>query len=331
MLIDQKIIVKWCPANREWYESKSYEYEYRGEMEINAFDLPLNSHKKVKVICDYCSKQYETVYKDLLKRRKVVDKDSCQSCSPKKIKDVNMTKYGVDHPMKLQSNKDKIKEVWLDKYGVENPMHLESSKEKIRQTNLVKYGVEYHTQTDEWKDKIKTVCLETYGHKSVMHVDDIKSKLRQTLYQNGTAPVSIQQEYIHKLIGGELNYPHETSSLDIAFPDEKIYVEYHGGGHWLSVKLGTETMEEFNKRNKNRWYALYRKGWKDIRVISKNDFLPSNNKIKEIINCGKDILNSGRSWVQFDIDKDIVETSKIKEEYDFGELRRIYKQYIELV
>ena len=58
---------------------------------------------------------------------------------------------------------------------------------------------------------------------------------------------SKQQLYIHSLLGGELNYCTGKCFLDIAFLDEKIYLEYDGGGHDLSVKLGNMSKEEFER------------------------------------------------------------------------------------
>jgi len=153
-------------------------------------------------------------------------------------------------------------------------------------------------------------------------------KMRKTMYENGTAPKSIQQIYLYNLLNGELNYPIDICSLDIAFPEEMIYCEYDGGGHRLSIILGTETEENFNKRNIKRWYILKNKGWREIRITSEKDFLPSDGVLLEIIKYAKKYLNTGHSWIKFDIDNKLVESSQFKNTYNYGELRKITKKDI---
>lgn len=95
-------------------------------------------------------------------------------------------------------------------------------------------------------------------------------------------PVSIQQAHLQNLFGGETNYRVQNLFLDIALPAEKIYVEYDGSGHDLSVKKKDLTQEEFNEKQRRRTYALYRSGWKCIRFISRKDNLPSDEKLIEL-------------------------------------------------
>lgn len=88
--------------------------------------------------------------------------------------------------------------------------------------------------------------------------------------------MSAQQLHLHALYGGVLNHPIRSLSVDIAFPDEKIYVEYDGSGHKLSVIFNSITDDEFERREVRRTYALYREGWRCFRIISRRDKLPSD-------------------------------------------------------
>jgi hypothetical protein len=150
-------------------------------------------------------------------------------------------------------------------------------------------------------------------------------KRRKTLFENGSAPVSCQQKYIQSSIGGILNYPVHTLSLDVAFPEQKIYLEFDGSGHDLNVKRGEKSREDFEKYEKARWYALNRRGWKEIRVVSKKDYLPTKHKVKEIYEYAVDFLNSGSSWICFDIDNLLVNSSSMSEFYEYGKLKAIRK------
>ena len=195
---------------------------------------------------------------------------------------------------------DKYKESVLFTYGIENTFQLADIKNKIKKTNFKNLGFNYPSQSPL-----------------------VQEKIRKKLFNNGTAPCSKQQAYLHSVLGGELNFPFGSISLDIAFPDEKLYIEYDGGGHLLSVMHGIETMEQFNRRNINRWYLLKRKGWKAITIISKKDFLPSKEKILEIIEFAKEYLNKDHSWIEFDIDNKNIYCTSNDLYLDFGKVYKI--------
>ena len=50
-------------------------------------------------------------------------------------------------------------------------------------------------------------------------------------FPTGTVVASYQQRYLHRLLGGEMNYSIDWSFLDIAYPERKVYIEYDGSGH----------------------------------------------------------------------------------------------------
>jgi very-short-patch-repair endonuclease len=143
------------------------------------------------------------------------------------------------------------------------------------------------------------------------------------MYSNGTNQCSKQQKYLHNILGGKLNYPIGKSSLDIAFPDEKIYIEYDGSGHDLSVKLGRVTQQEFLDKEKRRNYALLKRGWKEIRIVSKDDKLPTSYKIKQMFDEAINYLNEGHHWIKFIINDNIIQSSVFNKYYNYGELKRI--------
>lgn len=72
-----------------------------------------------------------------------------------------------------------------------------------------------------------------------------------------------------------------------------------------------------------RTYALYRSGWKSIRIISRFDKLPNKEKIIEIINYARSLISSGSKWVLFDIDNNILKSQNYNSHYNFGETKRI--------
>lgn len=241
-----------------------------------------------------------------------------------KTRNTSLEKYGVEHGSQAPEVVERRKKTIKEKYGVDNVSQSEEIKAKKTETCMKNYGVPIPAQSEEVMQKTRETNLERYGTEYTLQNEKVKAKGRKTLYENGSVKTSKQQIYLHCLYGGEINYNHHTSSLDIAFPNEKLYIEYNGGGHLLRVKFGHFTAEEFKDFEKNRWYALYRKGWKDIRINSLKDRLPYDDVLMRMFNDGRDILNSGRSWVEFNIDDGTIKTSQETKKYNFGELRYIY-------
>lgn len=244
-----------------------------------------------------------------------------------KKKKTTLSHYGVEYFSQSEIGKKKIKESIKNKYGVEHHLQLSEIYKKQVDTNLEKYGVENVFQSEEIKGKIKEFNLKHYGvefntqRPGVMV--NVKEKANKTMYLNGTAPCSKQQLYLCKLLNGELNYPVHTSSLDVAFLEDMIDLEYDGSGHNLNVKCGSLTEEEFNKREVNRNYALLNSGWKIIRIKSLKDFLPTDEKIIEMFEFAKKHFENGNSWIEFNIDEHTIISSIFNTSYDYGNLRTI--------
>lgn len=318
---------------------------------VRVEDLPPKSHVEIPYKCDYCGDDGFKKYADITKGRKLVLKDCCEKCIPFKKRDVSLFKYGVEHTSQLESTKIKFRETNLKKYGVEYPSQNEEVKKKVIGTYIknygathpmkneeyidkhknavfAKYGVYFPIQNDEIKDKIRRTNRTKYGVDNPQQNKQIKEKTMKTMNRNGTVPCSVPQEYIYNLIGGELNYLFGLSALDIAFPKEKIYVEYDGSGHWLSIAHKTLTEQEFKTKEIKRGYVMYSNGWREIRIISKKDKLPSDEKLIKMIGFARDYLNSGRHYIKFDIDNSLVITSQFEKEYDYGILRKIKKEDI---
>jgi hypothetical protein len=366
MILIETIEIEITNGSRKHFESLGYDFpkfpaKYnknklvspRGtKITVKIEHLPITSCLDIPYKCDYCNLIDTKKYKDIITGRKIVQKDCCAKCQPTKTKEVNYIRIGVESFMQLDSTKDKAKETNLKRYGVESPMQNKEIQEKSKATLMQNYGVEIPMQSEEIKNKTAATNIIKYGNKSPVQNEYVKSKMLATMrknhgvdyaqqskkirektiqrmYENGNAPCSTQQKYIHNLIDGELNFPQNGTWLDIAFPDEKIYVEYDGRGHDLSVQLDQVARKEFDNKERRRWYALYSKGWREIRIISTKDKLPSDEKILEMMDFAKGYLNTGRHYIKFKIDEGIVKTSQFETTYDFGKLRKIKNNDIE--
>ena len=317
------------------------------QLEVSVFDLPENSTAQIAIICDYCGKEVLKQYREYLNSnmKGIIKKDCCgnDECLVKKrnesnlitygcenvfqnkeinekIKDIMIQKYGVEHVSQIKEVKEKCKQSMLLKYGVEHAAQNQEIKEKTKIINLEKYGVEHYSKTDDFKEKVKSTCLIRYGVTHVMKIEEVKNKSisesLKTRYKNKSGVASKQQIYLCNLLGGELNFPIGNCLLDIAFLKEKIYVEYDGSGHDLRVKMGDITREEFLQKEINRYYFLRNHGWKLIRFISKNDFIPNDNLIIDVFNISKEYLNSGHSWIKFDFNDYFIECSQFQTVYN---------------
>lgn len=80
---NQFVTVKWNPYSQKYYQSKGYVFTKRGdEFQVKIEDLQEGSHAKVKVICDFCGKEYTKIYKDYFAQYK--NGDCCKKCQGKK-------------------------------------------------------------------------------------------------------------------------------------------------------------------------------------------------------------------------------------------------------
>jgi len=291
-----------------------------GNCELSAIEY-INTDTPMPYICS-CGNQSRIALKEFMYGQR------CKICGDKKTGDalripyIDTYNYFKDHGCELLSTEDEIQNnKTIVKYicSCGNPDEVAIQKFKSgERCNKCK------------QERFENTSIKNFGFKSPLQNPEIREKARQTLYKNGTAPCSNQQKYIHNLIGGELNYPVKTSSLDIAFPEEMIYLEYDGGGHKNNIIYGNVTEEEFVKRERNRTYGLYRSGWKDIRIISPQDNLPSDSKLLEILSYARTYLNQNHHYIKFDIDNSKIINSQGEFDYDFGELRRIKPIDIEL-
>ena len=236
-----------------------------------------------------------------------------------RIKNQNFKEYGVEYNSQREDVSKKLSETWRKKTEEE----IKETSEKRKQTCLEKYGVSSPMKNREIIEKAKSTCLVKYGVENPMKNAEIKKKLMDKLNEDKLVATSKQQRYIHNLIGGILNYYTGYNFLDIAFIDEKIYIEYDGGGHRLDIKLGGISKDEFDRKELKRYFALKKEGWKCIKIISEKDLLPYDDMITKMVDDCKNILKNNNNWVELNIDKKTIKTFSGEENYDFGDLRRI--------
>jgi very-short-patch-repair endonuclease len=218
-----------------------------------------------------------------------------------KSKQTNLDTYGCEHPFQSEVIKYKIKSTMQSRYGIDHPMESDEFKQKIKDTCMDKYGCESYTQTEEYKEKTIKTNLKKYGCEWVLQSPEIRAKISNTLYVNGTAPSSKQQNHLCELFNGILNKPIHRYFADIVLEEDKIIVEYDGGGHDLSVRLGSMTEEYFYKKEMKRNYVFYANGYRLIRIVSPNDKMLADEEFLKLLDISKEYFNSGRHWITINI------------------------------
>lgn len=305
---NQFVKVKWNSKNKAHYSSLGYIWTKKGEeFLVDVQDLTHGSKIYIEIICDYCGEEFLKLYNNYAKGRLIIQKDACEKCSVIKKEEAILEKYktnSIIEIMNLKYGQEKT-EQWKQNF-IDNNRHLGFTKEsrlKSKQTMLERYGVEHPIQNDL-----------------------IKNKISHTKYVNGNQILSKQQKYINRFINGEVNYQVDNYFLDIAIPEKKIYIEYDGGGHDLSVKLGNLSEEEFKNREICRTNKLYSLGWRCIRIISKKDLLPKDKILNDLIlNATKKLENN------IYVKTIIIDFGVNIENNNFGRLRRISKKDVKEV
>lgn len=123
-------------------------------------NLSISSSKRVCLRCDYCNKEYDTIYKNRNNSYKKLPKDACSNC-------------------KYLKNKEKNG----------NPFSKPEIQEKIKQTNLEKYGTEWQTQSDNFKEKTKRTCIEKYGVEYASQSENFQKRVLNSKINKGIVTV----------------------------------------------------------------------------------------------------------------------------------------------
>lgn len=186
----------------------------------------------------------------------------------------------------------KMIDVSLKKYGNVCSLCNPEIAEKRRKTNIEKYGVEFPFQSQEIREK----CFETME-------SDNKHPFINT---------SKTQVYLCGLYNGELNKRFGNFFVDIFLNDKQIAIEYDGSGHWYSVKRGEMSLEDYERKEREREKVLIDKGLKIIRIkyLDLKDSLLSDNEMIEILNDAIKEFESGNNIYRIDLKTKIKSVEK---------------------
>ena len=251
-----------------------------------------------------------------------------------KIKNTNLERYGCKYPFESKEIRNKSEKTWQEKYGenIKCPLQVESIKDKIKATWQENYGKDITCpfQAESVKKKSKQTMLNNYGVEHAMQNEEIKNKVLDSFQFNSTGPCSRTQKYIHFLIGGVLNKRVYNSLVDICFEEEKIAIEYDGGGHFLGelmINKDRSISKEALLKEKERENRISNKGYRMIRFIATKDRIPSDEVILNLIEGFK---NSDFKVIRINFEEGTIDRD-YKEKWccNFGKLRKSTKEDLE--
>ena len=94
-----------------------------------------------------------------------------------KIRDVLISRYGVDHPAKVEGFWDRTVATFIRKYGTTHPLLLSEFLDKRRETSRRKYGVDHPMQDPAVYQRAvvsyRQACLQRFGVPNAMMVPEI--------------------------------------------------------------------------------------------------------------------------------------------------------------
>ena len=346
-----KIPMKRASESYSRIYHKEYVYDFSIPITVNIKDLTKGCSVEVSVLCDYCQEEIITMtYATYLKSLEHINKNSCKKCKGKKEEEYFLMAYGVKNPSQLDEFKEKYRATCIEKFGADNYFKTEEFDKKRTESMNAKYGVKYPLQSEEIQERWKSTCMDKYGASNPAKSQDIKDKaaitnieryggvapakspevrekMVHTLYENSSQMASKQQRYINNLYQGILNFPVKYYNVDIYLPEDNLTIEYDGGFHLGNVITGRETIEEHSQKEIIRNNVIKREGYKQMRIISSNDKLPSDTALLQMLSEARNYFSEypNHNWIEFNLDTSLVRNAENKQgiPYDFGTLRRI--------
>jgi hypothetical protein len=156
--------------------------------------------KKIKIKCDFCGDLFERTKFEILRGRKIIQKDSCSNkkCVSEKRQQSNIIKYGFPNPSQNKNIRKKQEETLYKKYGVKTPAKSEIIKSKMAQTNLIKYGNKCSLHSEENKIKTKNTWKKKYGFEHPFASPIVRKKIYQTMDEKYGKHFTKTENFIEK-------------------------------------------------------------------------------------------------------------------------------------
>lgn len=199
-----------------------------------------------------------------------------------KCRATNRARRGVDFPTQSPEVLAKRRATCRERFGGDTPMASPEAVARLRCTLAQRTD----DQRADARRRREETNLERYGVRYAYLLPEARQAMHEAL--GGTAvPSSRQQRWLCTLLNGVLNHPVGGFFVDIAFPDERVYIEYDGSGHDLWARRRGWSMEQFAAHQLGREAALAKLGWRVVRVVSRHDLLPSASVARTVLTAAR--------------------------------------------
>ena len=279
-IITKKVILKWNPATKNYYEQKGYLFtKYNDEFQIDISDISPSSTYKINASCDRCGKEMTIPYNYYTRSIKYYNDNVvyCRSCASLNKADKNRQKIAEQSFLIFKS--------FCDNYGY----------------------IPISTASDYYnaKSKMKYIC-PTHGEKSIT-IDSIKrgSKCKQcSMFEDGRRKALnaheveniVSQKNGDILINPQEYINHSTKNLRIIcgscgkqFITSLSSIE-NGGGRCLDCKAKTNAAQL--RRSKETIIEIANNV--DVQILNPQDYIDGStyNMVAICPKCNKQFITS---------------------------------------
>lgn len=208
------------------------------EFDFSVFDLTDGCNLPVKVICDYCGKEFTVplAQRNYRLNMSPAHKDCCSdyACRAQKKAETSLARFGTTTPQSLPEVIDKVRATDIKKYGCHHTK-AESVIAKKNQTLNEKYGPDwqssfilrlqqkaleehgdprYYWDSPEVKAKRAQTNIEKYGVPSALQSEEVRTKILETCRERyGVDNPMFVQEFAEKATA---NRSYDTISCSAA-------------------------------------------------------------------------------------------------------------------
>ena len=325
---EQIVPVKINHVNKKHYNSIGYTGEIGDIVNVKFLDLYKPAKVYIQAVCERCGETYSITYGNYQQILRLEDtRTFCKKCSRIKAQDTCEKRYGVKSVFSLEEVREKIKQHNLETYRSEYCLNNKEVQKKRFETNLQKYGSISPFRNKQIQEKSKATLKENYQVDNPSQSLFIQEKIRNSFYENRTQKASKQQRQLYDFLPSSqylLNFPCGFYNIDIADIENQIAIEYDGGRHNLSVKLGNITESKFKQNEIHREKFLYKQNWKIITIKSINkNLIPSQKDFLDFLRSSSIYFQSdNKHWTEFDVETNKVLTSL--GEFDFNTFINTY-------
>lgn len=279
----------------------------------------------IRLICDICNKKYSRFnnYNRILNKTNNFCSHECSNIARKKgnllnlkIVATNRKKYNSDYGLQSEKIIIKARKTCISKYGVSHPAKLDSEKQKRKNTCIRKYGKTSYLATDDSRNAMQAKSITLYGTPYPLQSDAFKKSLdwnkiakkrHETMKRNGVYKkiMSKPEAVVYDLLiyfFGKNNVEHQEVvndrwSIDFYIKTKNVYIQVDGI-YWHGLDRSLDVIKEFKNLRDKVIYKKYVTDRKQDEWFKENNLMLIRFTDYEAMNGIENIKQSLRRFTQ---------------------------------